>query len=191
VRQRPAALASLVDLGHIEAARQLAVLAGLPVLQRESRVLLVHARNSEKVIRVVESWSADVLALAASVFTADDYDPDAAACLALLSPKVGRLCANDWPTGVAYTWAQQHGGPWPSTSASWATSGGRCRLGPVRAPCELSIAEGRVAAIGAPGGKPLEPFPSGQRRASTALRDAMSLPLEGLLVADFSQKICG
>jgi NADP-dependent aldehyde dehydrogenase len=62
--------------------------------------------------------------LAASVFTADEDDPDAAACLALLSPKVGRLCANDWPTGVAYTWAQQHGGPWPSTSAPSATSVG-------------------------------------------------------------------
>jgi NADP-dependent aldehyde dehydrogenase len=56
--------------------------------------------------------------LAASVFTADQDDPDAAACLALLSPKVGRLCANDWPTGVAYTWAQQHGGPWPAPSAT-------------------------------------------------------------------------
>jgi NADP-dependent aldehyde dehydrogenase len=66
--------------------------------------------------------------LAASVFTADEDDPDAAACLALLSPKVGRLCANDWPTGVAYTWAQQHGGPWPSTSASWATSVGAAAL---------------------------------------------------------------
>jgi NADP-dependent aldehyde dehydrogenase len=66
--------------------------------------------------------------LAASVFTADEDDPDAAAYLALLSPKVGRLCANDWPTGVAYTWAQQHGGPWPSTSASWATSVGAAAL---------------------------------------------------------------
>jgi len=66
--------------------------------------------------------------LAASVFTAADDDPDAAACLALLSPKVGRLCANDWPTGVAYTWAQQHGGPWPSTSAPWATSVGAAAL---------------------------------------------------------------
>jgi NADP-dependent aldehyde dehydrogenase len=66
--------------------------------------------------------------LAASVFTADEDDPDAAACLMLLSPKVGRLCANDWPTGVAYTWAQQHGGPWPSTSASWATSVGAAAL---------------------------------------------------------------
>lgn len=57
-------VASLVDLGHIEAARQLAALEGLPMLQREGRVLLVHARDSEKVIRVVESWSADVLAVA-------------------------------------------------------------------------------------------------------------------------------
>ncbi len=66
--------------------------------------------------------------LAASVFTADGDDTDAAACLALLSPKVGRLCANDWPTGVAYSWAQQHGGPWPSTSAPSATSVGAAAL---------------------------------------------------------------
>ena len=66
--------------------------------------------------------------LAASVFTADEHDPDGAGCLALLSPKVGRLCANDWPTGVAYTWAQQHGGPWPSTSAPSATSVGAAAL---------------------------------------------------------------
>jgi DNA-binding PucR family transcriptional regulator len=57
-------VASLVDLGHIEAARQLAALERLPMLQREGRVLLVHARDSEKVVRVVESWSADVLAVA-------------------------------------------------------------------------------------------------------------------------------
>ena len=66
--------------------------------------------------------------LAGSVFTADGDDSDAAACLALLSSKVGRLCANDWPTGVAYTWAQQHGGPWPSTSAPSATSVGAAAL---------------------------------------------------------------
>jgi purine catabolism regulator len=57
-------VARLVDLGHIEAARQLAALEGLPILQREGRVLLVHARDTEKVIRVVEAWSADALAVA-------------------------------------------------------------------------------------------------------------------------------
>jgi len=66
--------------------------------------------------------------LVGSVFTADEDDPDATACLSLLSSKVGRLCANDWPTGVAYTWAQQHGGPWPSTSAPSATSVGAAAL---------------------------------------------------------------
>ena len=69
--------------------------------------------------------------------------------------------------------------------------GGRCRPGPVRAAGDLSIAEGRVAASGAAGGKPLGPSPSGQRRASTGRGDAMSLPLEGLLVADFSQVLAG
>ena len=57
-------VASLVDLGHIEAARQLAAAEGLPMLHGEGRVLLVRARDSEKVLRVVESWSADVLAVA-------------------------------------------------------------------------------------------------------------------------------
>ncbi len=56
-------VASLVDLGYLEAARQLAALEGIPMLQREGRVLLVHARDSEKVIRAVESWSTDVLAV--------------------------------------------------------------------------------------------------------------------------------
>ena len=57
-------LASLVDLGHVEAARQLAAAQGMPMLPREGRVLLVRARDSEKIVRVIESWSADVLAVA-------------------------------------------------------------------------------------------------------------------------------
>ena len=57
-------VASLVDLGHIEAAHQLTAAEGLPMLHREGRVLLVRARDSEKVVRVVESWLADVLAVA-------------------------------------------------------------------------------------------------------------------------------
>jgi len=63
--------------------------------------------------------------LAASVMTTgDSSDPDAGAVITLLAPKVGRIAVDDWPTGVALTWAQQHGGPWPATSAPWATSVG-------------------------------------------------------------------
>ena len=128
--------------------------------------------------------------LAGSVFTADEDDTDAAACLALLSPKVGRLCANDWPTGVAYSWAQQHGGPWPSTSAPSATSVGAAALDRFVRPVTYQSLRDEWLPPALQAANPWA-FPSGRRRASTAWGDAMSLPLEGLLVADFSQVLAG
>ncbi len=67
-------------------------------------------------------------ALAASVFVGDP-DPDAARVLARLQRKVGRVVVDDWPTGVVFTWAQHHGGPWPATSDAQATSVGAAALG--------------------------------------------------------------
>ncbi|WP_262286313.1 aldehyde dehydrogenase family protein [Micromonospora sp. MA102] len=67
-------------------------------------------------------------ALAASVFAAGD-DPHLEALLAALSPMAGRVVCGQWPTGVAYTWAQHHGGPWPATSDPGATSVGAAALG--------------------------------------------------------------
>lgn len=66
-------------------------------------------------------------ALAASIMIAED-DPDAAAVLSRLERKVGRVIVNDWPTGVAFTWAQVHGGPWPATSNPSTTSVGAAAL---------------------------------------------------------------
>jgi NADP-dependent aldehyde dehydrogenase len=37
---------------------------------------------------------------------------------------VGRIVWNSWPTGVTVSWAQQHGGPYPSTTAPGTTSMG-------------------------------------------------------------------
>lgn len=70
-------------------------------------------------------------ALVGTVVTGPEpaLDPDLAPALELLQPKVGRLTVNDWPTGVAWTWAQQHGGPWPATSAPATTSVGAAALG--------------------------------------------------------------
>ncbi|MBB3044526.1 aldehyde dehydrogenase family protein [Nocardioides soli] len=69
--------------------------------------------------------------LAGAVFTAGDgsVDPAEASLVAQLARKVGRVMVDDWPTGVAFTWAQQHGGPWPSTSNPAATSVGAGALG--------------------------------------------------------------
>lgn len=68
-------------------------------------------------------------ALAGSVLSAGAGDPDVAAYVAALTPLVGRVVVDQWPTGVAFTWAQQHGGPWPATSVPSATSVGAAALG--------------------------------------------------------------
>lgn len=58
-----------------------------------------------------------------------DDDPAVPALVALLSQKSGRVTVDQWPTGVAWTWAQHHGGPWPATSAPSSTSVGASALG--------------------------------------------------------------
>ncbi|MFD4421616.1 aldehyde dehydrogenase family protein [Agromyces sp. NPDC058484] len=66
--------------------------------------------------------------LTAAVFGGGPEDPDIPPVVATLAEKVGRVTVGDWPTGVAWTWAQQHGGPWPATSAPAATSVGAAAL---------------------------------------------------------------
>jgi NADP-dependent aldehyde dehydrogenase len=45
-----------------------------------------------------------------------------------LVPKAGRLLWNQWPTGVSVTHAQQHGGPYPATTAQATTSVGTAAI---------------------------------------------------------------
>ena len=42
---------------------------------------------------------------------------DLTGILAVLTDVAGRVLFAGWPTGVAVSWAQQHGGPWPSTTS--------------------------------------------------------------------------
>jgi NADP-dependent aldehyde dehydrogenase len=44
-------------------------------------------------------------------------DDDVTETLALLQDRAGRVLFAGWPTGVAVTWSQQHGGPWPATTS--------------------------------------------------------------------------
>ncbi len=41
----------------------------------------------------------------------------------LLEPRAGRLVYNGYPTGVRVSWAQHHGGPWPSTNSQHTSVG--------------------------------------------------------------------
>ncbi|UOE44215.1 aldehyde dehydrogenase (NADP(+)) [Agromyces larvae] len=44
-------------------------------------------------------------------------DEEVSAIVAVLAEIAGRVLFAGWPTGVAVSWAQQHGGPWPSTTS--------------------------------------------------------------------------
>ncbi|WP_426986176.1 aldehyde dehydrogenase (NADP(+)) [Pseudarthrobacter sp. Y6] len=46
----------------------------------------------------------------------------------VLARKAGRVVWNQWPTGVSVTHAQQHGGPYPATTAAGSTSVGTAAI---------------------------------------------------------------
>lgn len=66
--------------------------------------------------------------LAATIASGGSDDSDLPWLVQLLASRVGRVVVDGWPTGVANTWAQHHGGPWPATSRPDATSVGAAAL---------------------------------------------------------------
>lgn len=115
-------------------ARPTVLSAPLSALTRGSRILeecfgpvLVVAQyeNEHDLLGALDQLQG---ALAASIMTSGPDDPETPALLGRLAGLVGRVAVDDWPTGVAWTWAQQHGGPWPATSAPGATSVGAAAL---------------------------------------------------------------
>ncbi len=54
----------------------------------------------------------------------EDDDPDARTFLQALEHRAGRIVWNGWPTGVAVTAEQMHGGPYPAATFSTSTSVG-------------------------------------------------------------------
>jgi len=85
--------------------------------------LVVEYADAEQLHAVIRELPG---ALAAGVHAEDAED--VTALVAALARNVGRVIYNGWPTGVATTWAQQHGGPWPATTVPAATSVGAAAL---------------------------------------------------------------
>jgi acyl-CoA reductase-like NAD-dependent aldehyde dehydrogenase len=56
-------------------------------------------------------------------------DEELGALATVLRDKSGRVLWNGWPTGVTVSWAQQHGGPYPATTAPGTTSVGTAAIG--------------------------------------------------------------
>jgi NADP-dependent aldehyde dehydrogenase len=58
-----------------------------------------------------------------------EADDDTATLIRTLADHAGRVLWNGWPTGVTVSYAQQHGGPFPATTAPATTSVGTAAIG--------------------------------------------------------------
>ena len=66
--------------------------------------------------------------LTVTLHVGDDEEQLAAAILDAVVTKVGRVVWNGYPTGVAVSWAMQHGGPWPASTSARETSVGAAAI---------------------------------------------------------------
>ena len=76
------------------------------------------------IAQAVEVLGAIPGALTATIQGTTAGDPDAPRLIEAMSYLAGRVIYNQWPTGVTVSDAQQHGGPWPATTAPTTTSVG-------------------------------------------------------------------
>lgn len=86
-----------------------------------SSSLVVRCTDTAELQTVAEAIEGE---LTATVLTAEGDTPLAADLVGVLETRAGRILFDGWPTGVEVGHAMVHGGPYPSTSDSRATSVG-------------------------------------------------------------------
>ncbi|WP_067721189.1 aldehyde dehydrogenase (NADP(+)) [Nocardia yamanashiensis] len=86
--------------------------------------LVVTYRDVDELFALARAVSGQ---LTVSVF-GDDTDDIARTLLTRGVDVAGRVLWNSWPTGLSVTYAQQHGGPYPATTAPTATSVGSASI---------------------------------------------------------------
>jgi acyl-CoA reductase-like NAD-dependent aldehyde dehydrogenase len=85
-------------------------------------VVLARYRDEDELTAALRAFDGQ---LSAAIFAESDEDAALIGRLTeLLTPRVGRLVFDAFPTGVAVTWAMQHGGPYPATTSPDHTSVG-------------------------------------------------------------------
>ena len=83
--------------------------------------LLVRYRDQQELLEALAVFPGSLTATLHA--QADEHDM-LAPVVAALTGLAGRVIHDGWPTGVAVTWSQHHGGPWPATTAPLHTSVG-------------------------------------------------------------------
>jgi NADP-dependent aldehyde dehydrogenase len=126
-------------LGGLSSRSDVRVVAGEPVQQPGSGSAVVLSTTTDAVLAdpgallaecfgpstlVVDYDSVDdaleaVRAVGGSLTATLHAEPGEAidGIVTVLAEVAGRVLFTGWPTGVAVSWAQQHGGPWPSTTS--------------------------------------------------------------------------
>ncbi|WP_305787146.1 aldehyde dehydrogenase (NADP(+)) [Symbioplanes lichenis] len=84
--------------------------------------LVVGYSSEQELTALLEAMPGQLTATIQGQSSGDD--PVAVAVADVLTDTAGRIVWNDWPTGVTVSGAQQHGGPWPATTAPTSTSVG-------------------------------------------------------------------
>ena len=85
--------------------------------------LVVEYEDESDLLPALESFEGQ---LTGSIHGTDDDSPND--LVDALVHKCGRVLWNSWPTGVSVTYAQQHGGPYPATTAVQTTSVGTAAM---------------------------------------------------------------
>lgn len=102
------------------------LLANPKALQEECfgpAALVVTYKDEAQLLEIAGSFSGQ---LTATIF--GEEGDDVAQLLFTLQNKAGRVLWNQWPTGVSVTYAQQHGGPYPASTAANSTSVGTAAI---------------------------------------------------------------
>jgi NADP-dependent aldehyde dehydrogenase len=86
--------------------------------------LVVEYDDEAQLLQVAQAIDGQLTA----TIVGEDTDEIAPELIRLLSKRAGRVLWNQWPTGVSVTYAQQHGGPYPASTASATTSVGTAAI---------------------------------------------------------------
>lgn len=85
--------------------------------------VVIRYRDLDELYRTLETVEGQ---LTATVQAEDGDELDE--LITILRERSGRILWNEWPTGVTVSFAQQHGGPYPATTASGTTSVGTASI---------------------------------------------------------------
>jgi NADP-dependent aldehyde dehydrogenase len=86
--------------------------------------LVVSYADDQELLAAAETFGGQLTA----TVQGEETDAVVPALVASLAARAGRVIWNGWPTGVSVTWAMEHGGPYPATTAPLHTSVGTAAI---------------------------------------------------------------